>query len=116
MWDLIRGRWGRERESVVAGGDAQELTMRAPALVDAAEGTSWYEHSGGEIDAAVSALCLLRRAASGDRARIEAGDEAVRAALEQARPEAVVWLASRVISFLDEQGFPEDAEHWLGGR
>ena len=37
----------------------------------------------------------------------------MRAALSQADPDAVVWLASRAISFMDESGFPETIEPWL---
>jgi hypothetical protein len=37
----------------------------------------------------------------------------VRAALGEASPEAVVWLASRAISYMDENGFPEAAEPYL---
>ena len=38
---------------------------------------------------------------------------AVRAALAEASPEAVIWLASRAISYMDENGFPEAAEPWM---
>jgi hypothetical protein len=113
MWDALMGRSKAGRESIVAADDAQELADRAPQLVDAAAGTGWYTEPGNAADVAVVALCLLRRAASGDRARIEGGDEAVRDALQQAQPEAVLWLASRVISYMDEHGFPEDVEPWL---
>jgi hypothetical protein len=113
VWDALFGKSRAGRESIVAADDAQELAERAPALADAAAGNSWYTQPGNEVDVAVVALCLLRRAASGDRARIEGGDEAVRDALGQAQPEAVVWLASRLISYMDEQGFPEDVEPWL---
>jgi hypothetical protein len=44
---------------------------------------------------------------------MEHGDEAVRDALRQADPDAVVWLASRTISYLDESGFPEAVEPWF---
>ena len=39
-----------------------------------------------------------------------AGDEAVRAALAQADPAAVIWIASRGISYMDEMGFPDTVE------
>ena len=113
MWDMFRGRSGDQSDSIAAVEDAQELASRAPALVDAADGESWYTQPGNSVDAAIYALCRLRRAASADRKRAEAGDEAVRAALERAQPEAVVWLASRVVSYMDEQGFPEQVEPWL---
>jgi hypothetical protein len=110
---MLFGKSRPGRESIVAADDAQELAERAPELVDAGSGTGWYSEPGNRVDVAVVALCLLRRAASGDRARIEGGDEAVRDALAQAQPEAVLWLASRVISYMDEHGFPEDVEPWL---
>jgi hypothetical protein len=112
MWDMFRSKGGTS-ESIVAAEDAEGIASRAPGLVDASAGASWYTRPGNEVDAAVVALCLLRRAAGGDRMRIEGGDEAVRSALEQATPEAVVWLASRAISYMDEHGFPEDLEPWL---
>jgi hypothetical protein len=37
----------------------------------------------------------------------EAGDDAVRLVLAESDPEAVVWLLSRAISYMDEQGFPD---------
>lgn len=114
MWDMFKGRrTGGEPGSIGAVEDARQLASGSPALVDAAAGASWYTEPGNPVDTALFALCRLRRAASGDRARMEAGDEAVRAALEQADPEAVVWLASRVVSYMDEQGFPEQVEPWL---
>ena len=114
MWDMFRGRSGDDSESIAAVEDAQQLASRSPVLVDSAGGASWYTDPGNPVDVAIFALCRLRRAASADRKRTEAGDEAVRAALEQAQPEAVVWLASRVVSYMDEQGFPEQVEPWLG--
>ncbi len=113
MWDALFGKSRGSPESIVAADDAQDLAQRAPELADAAAGTSWYTEPGNHVDVAVVALCLLRRAASGVRRRIEGGDEAVRDALEQAQPESVVWLASRLISYMDEHGFPEDVEPWL---
>lgn len=113
MWDMFRGISGRKQESIVAAEDMEAVASQAPGLVDGAAGASWYTEPGNEVDAAVVALCLLRRAASGDRARMEGGDEAVRTALQQADADAVVWLASRLISYMDEHGFPEDVEPWL---
>ena len=37
----------------------------------------------------------------------------MRAALAEANPEAVVWLASRAISYMDETGFPDAVELWF---
>ena len=113
MFEMFRGRSGRDEESIVAAEDVQAVAARAPGLVNAAAEGSWYTEPGNDVDAAVVALCLLRRAASGDRARTEAGDEAVRTALHEAEPDAVVWLASRLVSYMDEHGFPEDVEPWL---
>ena len=101
------------RESIVAADDAQELFGRGPELVAAASGASWYTQPGNPADVAVVSLCLLRRAASGDRASFEGGDAAVREALADTDPEALVWLMSRLISYMDEQGFPELVEPWV---
>ena len=40
-------------------------------------------------------------------ATAEAGDEAVRLVLAESDPESVIWLLSRAISYMDEQGFPD---------
>lgn len=111
------GRESREPEFVLASADADRLGEAAVDLVDAAEGESWYTIPGNAVDEALAVLCLLRRAKAGRRGEgSESGDAAVRLALEQARPEAVVWLASRVVSYMDEHGFPEDVESWLAAR
>jgi hypothetical protein len=44
---------------------------------------------------------------------MERGDDSVRIALAQASPEAVAWIASRAISYMDETGFPESVESWF---
>jgi hypothetical protein len=36
----------------------------------------------------------------------EAGDDAVRLVLAESDPESVIWLLSRAVSYMDEQGFP----------
>jgi hypothetical protein len=33
--------------------------------------------------------------------------------LEGAPPEAVLWLASRAVSYMDETGYPEAVEPWF---
>ena len=33
--------------------------------------------------------------------------------LEGAPPEAVLWLASRAVSYMDESGYPEAVEPWF---
>jgi hypothetical protein len=37
----------------------------------------------------------------------------VRQAHTEASPDAVLWLASRAISYMDENGFPEAVEPWF---
>jgi hypothetical protein len=73
----------------------------------------WYRQYGTDVDRAAATLCLLRRARAGERGGPEGGDDAVRAVLASASPEAVRWLASRAVSYLDETGFPEAVEPWL---
>jgi len=116
MWDAMFGKSRPARESIVAADDAQELAGRVPELVAAASGASWYTEPGNPVDVAVVALCMMRRAASGDRASIQGGDAGVRELLGEIEPEALVWLASRLISYMDEQGFPELVEPWLAGE
>lgn len=100
-------------ESALAAGEADRLAEELPALVEAAVGAEWYSRAANEVDLATYKLCLLRRARSGERGATSHGDDAVRAALGTASPEAVVWLASRAISYLDENGFPDDLEPWF---
>lgn len=114
MWDMFRGR-GQEAGPGLPGEDAERFAEEATRLIEEADGTSWYEQPGNPIDLAVVALCRLRRAGAAQRAEIEGGDEAVRAVLQEAKPEAVVWLASRVVSYMDENSFPEIVESSLQG-
>ena len=94
--------------------DAARLAEEAVPTVNRANGAGWYAEYANDADRAVVALCRLRRAGAGRRADAGAGDDAVRAALAQADPEAVIWLASRAISYMDEQGYPETLGPWLG--
>lgn len=87
--------------------DAALLEESLGRLLPEARGASWYDEPGGDADLAVARLCLLRRARAGIGASQEAGDDAVRLLLTEADPEAVVWLLSRTISYMDEQGFPD---------
>lgn len=87
--------------------DAARLEESLVPLLAKVHGVSWYDEAGREADLAAAKLCLLRRARAGSDARQEAGDEAVRLVLTEADPEAVVWLLSRAISYMDEQGFPD---------
>jgi hypothetical protein len=104
---------GRNTESFLAADDASRLLDEASALLDRALGVEWYERAGNEVDLAASALCRLRRARAGEKGGPLHGDEAVRAALVGANPEALVWFASRAISYMDETGFPEAVEPWF---
>jgi hypothetical protein len=100
-------------DDYTAAEDADQLANQAPGGVDEAASADWYHEHGNAADRAAFTLCRLRRARAGQRQDPLAGDEAVRAALSQADPDAVVWLASRAISYMDENGFPEAVEPWL---
>ena len=98
---------------ITASEDARRHAGGAVAEIDGAAGEDWYE-PGSAADRAALTLCRLRRARAGELGGMGHGDEAVRDALRQANPDAVVWLASRAISYLDESGFPEAVEQWFG--
>jgi hypothetical protein len=87
--------------------DATRLEESLGPLLASVQGVSWYDAPGREADLATARLCLLRRARAGVGASQEAGDDAVRLVLTEADPESVVWLLSRAISYMDEQGFPD---------
>jgi len=95
---------------VVVSEDAARLTDEVGPLLERAVGVQWYETLGNEVDLAALALCRLRRARAGQRSGIEHGDAAVREALSRASPPALAWIASRAISYMDENGFPEAVE------
>ena len=103
----------RDSSNFVAAEDAGRLSDEATELLERAVGVDWYRQHGTDVDRATAVLCRLRRAKAGERGGPEAGDEAVRAALSDASPSAVVWLASRAISYMDETGFPETVEPWF---
>jgi hypothetical protein len=103
----------RDSSDFVAAEDAGRLSDEASKLIEQAVGVEWYRQHGTDVDRATAVLCRLRRAKAGERGGTEAGDEAVRAALNDASPSAVVWLASRAISYMDETGFPETVEPWF---
>ena len=103
----------RPSQDIVAAEDAGKLALQAAQAIDDALGSGWYAEHGNKADRAAFVLCRLRRARGGQYRSSEAGDDAVRAALADASPEAVVWLASRAISYMDESGFPEAAEPYL---
>jgi len=98
---------------IMATEDAGRLADEVGQLVEGAVGVPWYGTYGNQSDGAALALCRLRRTHAGLRGGTEEGDAAVRRALEQVSPEAVVWIASRAISYLDESGFPEAVEAWF---
>ena len=87
--------------------DAGRLTDVLEQTIGEAKGVGWYDSVGSAVDVAVARLCLLRRAKSGEQLSTAAGDEAVRLLLERSDPDAVAWLLTRTISYLDEQGFPD---------
>lgn len=103
----------RSTSDFVAAEDAGALEERALPLLNRSVGVEWYRQHGTDIDQATATLCLLRRARAGERGTPQAGDDAVRAVLALASPQAVLWLASRAISYMDETGFPEAVEPWL---
>jgi len=108
-----KGQQHRPAADLAATEDAGRLADAAPGAVDSAAESEWYHEYGSDVDRAAYTLCLLRRARAGQLQSPVAGDEAVRAALAQADPAAVIWLASRAISYMDEMGFPDTVEPWL---
>jgi hypothetical protein len=96
----------------VAAEDAGRFADEAGSQLERAVGVEWYEQPGNEADLAALTLCRLRRARAGQSGGPQHGDEAVRAALTEASPDALVWIASRAISYMDENGFPEAVEPW----
>src|SRR4029450_10736074 len=107
------GEKRRDSSNFVAAEDAGRLADNASDLLEKAVGVEWYRQHGTDVDRATLSLCRLRRARAGERGNPEAGDEAVRAVLSSASPAAVLWLASRAISYMDESGFPEAVEPWF---
>jgi hypothetical protein len=101
--------FGRSEPRVgdISSHHAARLEESLGLLLVKARGVSWYDEPGQEADLAVARLCLLRRARAGVGARQTAGDDAVRLVLTEAEADAVVWLLSRAISYMDEQGFPD---------
>jgi len=100
-------------DDFLAAEDTARLAQQASDALDGITGVDWYRHQGSAVDRAALTLCRLRRARAGLRGGPQHGDEAVRAALGAASPEAVVWLASRAVSYMDETGFPEVVEPWF---
>jgi hypothetical protein len=109
----IPGDEERDSKYFVAAEDAARLSGEAGLLLDRALGIEWYESPGSDVDLAALTLCRLRRARAGEKGGPQHGDEAVRQALSAASAPAVVWLASRAISYMDESGFPEAVGPWF---
>ena len=107
---------GHTTKHFLAGSTASSIADDAPGLLDRAAGVEWYERPGTDVDFAAYMLCRLRRARAGEKGGPVHGDEAVRAALYQTEPEALVWFASRAVSYMDENGFPEAVERWFAPR
>jgi hypothetical protein len=112
-------RRGDDRASAshfVAAEDAAQLANAVGPLLERAVGVQWYETIGNDADVATVALCRLRRAKAGLAGGAQQGDAAVREALGEVSPAALVWIASRAISYMDEIGFPETVEPWFAGE
>lgn len=103
----------REASVPIAAGDAARFWDEAGPLLEQAKDVEWYDAPGSDVDRAASALCRLRRATAGRRGGPQHGDEAVRTVLASASPEALVWIASRAFSYMDENGYPETVERWF---
>jgi hypothetical protein len=106
-------RGPRKADDFVAAEDVGRLSERAADALGRAEGVDWYREHGSAVDEAALALTRLRRAGSGLHGGPQHGDTAVRRVLQGASPEALVWLASRAVSYMDESGFPEAVEAWF---
>ena len=100
-------------DDVAAAEDAGRLADQGVAAVNEAVGSECYVEQGSKADEAALTLCRLRRARAGQWGSPTAGDDAVRKALAESSPDAVLWLASRAISYMDENGFPESVEPWF---
>ena len=101
--------FGRSQPKVgdLSSHDAERLEESVGQLLESSYNASWYDELGSDIDLATARLCLLRRARAGAGATVRAGDDAVRLVLAEADKDVLVWLLSRTISYMDEQGFPE---------
>ena len=97
----------------VASEEASRLADDALAVLERAVGVEWYTSYGTDVDLAALDLCRLRRVGAGLGGSIEHGDEAVRRVFDQASPQALAWIASRAISYMDENGFPDAVSPWF---
>jgi len=103
----------KQADDFVAAEEAGRLSERALTALERADGVDWYEENGTAVDEAAFALARLRRAQAGLGGGPRHGDDAVRKVLERASPEAVLWLAGRAVSYMDETGYPEAVEPWF---
>lgn len=106
----------READFNVAADDASRLALDIGPLLERATNVQWYDLPGSDVDRAAFMLCRLRRAMAGRAGGPQHGDEAVRNVLAQASPDALVWFASRAISYMDENGFPDAVAPWFRGE
>jgi hypothetical protein len=97
----------------VASEDAAHLAAETTAALERAVGIQWYDIAGTDVDRAALNLCRLRRVGASIGGGIEEGDHAVRRVLEQTSPAALMWIASRAISYMDENGYPEAVAPWF---
>jgi hypothetical protein len=102
-----------EAAFTVATDDDTRLADEVAPLLERAVGVQWYDEIGNDADLAALALCRLRRSRAGLRGGPESGDAAVRDALQTVDPGAVAWIASRAISYMDENGYPELLEPYV---
>jgi hypothetical protein len=103
----------RQTYDPIAVEDASRIAAEVGPALERATNVQWYEVAGNDADRAALLLCRLRRAMAGSGGAPVHGDEAVRRVLAHASPEAVVWLASRAVSYLDENGFPDAVAPWF---
>ena len=97
----------------MAADDAARLVESAGRTLEDAIDVEWYRQHGTEVDRAALTLCRIRRAVAGQKGAPEHGDEAVRYVLDNASHDAVIWIASRAISYMDENGFPDAVGPWF---
>ena len=103
-----KGQSRSRGDFAVAKDDAARLADEVAPMIERAVGVQWYETVGNDADLATLALCRLRRSRAGLGGGPEHGDAAVREALQEVDPGAVAWIASRAISYMDENGYPEE--------
>jgi|SRR5690348_3696528 len=95
------------KEANPAQHELNEIAEGIVPLLERANGISWYEEEGNDVDQAVAALCRVRRSGASARGSSGAGDAAVRDMLSLVSPGTAIWIASRAISYMDENDFPE---------